>query len=295
MIGIDLSLSHVVWAIPNGGEWLFGQAPTDRESPRTVHEALVARGLRDRTVALCLPMRSIVWAMIPGLRPRSRQARKAAVLAATTRLHIEPAEAIVSLSSVDGGVMYAAAERSAIEAVMIPWLAAGFSVAVVEPAAVSLLRGVADGVPVVIVRVGVGEVEIVAGSRDRLLFARQLPITWSDRQSNPVRLEVDATIEAARKEGVVIERVLVSGHGDLGALLAHFPSNAAVATLSPPCEAREAPAWALAAASVALWKTTPRDGKDPERQAAVAGARLPRLFKGIGGHRMRRAGQHHAA
>lgn len=294
MVGIDLSLSPVVWAIPNGGEWLFGQAPSDRESPSAVREALVARGLRDRTVALCLPIRSIVWATIPGLRPRSRQARKAAVLAATTRLHIEPTEAIVSLSSVDGGVMYAAAERSAIEAVMIPWLAAGFAVAVAEPAAVSLLRGAADEVPVVIVRVGVGEVEIVAGSRDRLLFARHLPITWSEGQSNTVRLEVDATIEAARKEGVVIERVLVSGHGDLGALLAAFPNGAAMATLSPQCGAREVPAWALAAASVALWKTTPRDGKDPERQAA-AGARLPRLLNGIGLHRLDRAGRHHAA
>jgi hypothetical protein len=287
MVGVDLSLSSMVWTTPKNGQWLFGHLPNDHESARALREVLAAHGVRDRTVALCLPTRSIVWATISGLRSRSRQARKAAVLAATARLRVAPAEAIVSLSSVAGGVMYAGAERSAIEAVMITWLAAGFAVAVIEPAAVSLLRGVATEVPVVIVRADIGEVEIVAGSCDRLLFARHLPIAWSAGQAGAIRLEVDATIEAARKEGVAIERVLVSGHGDLGALSDVFLGSAREATLSSRCQASEVPSWAIAAASAALWKTDLLEDKRRPLHWKISAAPWRRVLSGISAARSR--------
>jgi hypothetical protein len=291
MVGVDVSLRPWAWAAPGSGRWAFGELPDGGDPARALREALASSRARDRAVALCIPARSVVWDTIPGLRLRSRQARKAATLAAATRLRVTPRDAVVSLGAARDGVMYVGAERVAIEAAMAPWLAAGFTVPVVEPAAVSLLRAIGSEAPVAIVRTGAGEVEIVAGSRDRLLFARRLPVALEAGQANAVRLEVDATIDAARKDGVAIERVLVSGRGDLDALVAAFPGSAGVAALSPERRVPEAPSWAIAAASAALWRASAPPAKRPARGA---GALLGRLL-GIGARRPRGAGEDHAA
>jgi hypothetical protein len=255
VVGVDVSLRPWAWAVAVNGRWVSGELPDGRDPAGSLREALEAARVPDRAVALAIPMHSVAWDTIPGLRLRSRQARKAAALAAATRLRVTPREAVVSLDEARGGVMYACAERAVIGSLMAPWLAAGFAVPVVEPAAVSLLRGVGSDRPVVIVRVGDGEVEIVAGSRDRLLFARSVPVAWAPGQANAVRLEVDATIDAARKEGEAVERVLVGGRGDLGALLAAFGDGAGQVALSADYRMPEITPWAVAAASAALWKT----------------------------------------
>jgi hypothetical protein len=289
VIGVDLSLHPWVWAAPSGGRWLCGELLDGGDPAAALRGALASARVRDRAVALCIPARSVVWDTIPGLRLRSRQARRAATLAAATRLRAAPREIVVSLGDARDGVTYVGAERAAIEAAMAPWLAARFAVPVVEPAAVSLLRGVGSDAPVVIVRAGAGELEIVAGSRDRLLFARHLPVAREPAQPEAVRLEVDATVEAARKEGVVIERVLVSGRGELGALLDAFPDRAGVAALSPAWRAPEAPPWALAAASAALWRAGAPAARRSTRRAVVG--RLAELAR----RRLGRTGADHAA
>ncbi len=293
VVGVDVSLRPWAWAVAVNGRWVSGELPDGRDPAGSLREALEAARVRDRAVALAIPMRSVAWDTIPGLRLRSRQARKAAALAAVSRLRVTPREAVVSLDEARGGVMYACAERAAIGSLMAPWLAAGFAVPVVEPAAVSLLRGVGRDRPVVIVRVGEGEVEIVAGSRDRLLFARSVPVAWSPGQANAVRLEVDATIDAARKEGEAVERMLVGGRGDLGALLGAFGDGAGQVALSPDHLMPEIAPWAVAAASAALWRARALKARRPVRRA-VAEAVFGRLL-GIGARRPGGAGEDHAA
>ncbi len=290
MVGVDVSLRPWTWAAPRGGRWLFGDLP-DGDPARALREALASSHVREKAVALCIPSRSVVWDAIPGLRAAPRQARKAAALAAAARLRAAARDVVVSVADARDGVTYVGAERATVEAAVAPWLRAGFSVPVVEPAAVSLLRGIGSDAPVVVVRTGAGEVEIVAGSRDRLLFARHLPLPEEAGQADAVRLEVDATIDAARKEGAAIERVLVSGRGDLGALAAAFAGRAAAAALSPAHRAPEVPSWALAAASAALWRAGAPASRQREQRAGGVFERLLAAAR----RRRWREGEDHAA
>jgi len=293
MVGVDISLRPWAWAVAANGRWVSGTLPDGRAPAPALREALEASHIGDRAVALAVPTRSVSWNTLPGLRLRSRQVRKAAVLAAATRLRVEPRDAVVSLADTPGGVLFTCAERSAIEALIAPWLATGFAVPVVEPAAITLLRGVGSVAPVVIVRAGEGEVEIVAGSHDHLLFARHVPVAWAGGQTNAVKLEVDATIDAARKDGETIERVLVGGHGDLDALMAAFQGTASVVELSPDYRMPEIAPWAVTAASAALWKAAvPRK----LRASGAGGASsISRLFQTVGRRRSGSAEETHEA
>jgi hypothetical protein len=258
-----MSLRPWAWAVlRRDGRWAAGEIRDPSDDPaRALRDALSAAGVRERAVALAIPMKPVVWDLIPGLRPGSRQARRAATMAAAVKLRADPRQTVVSLDGAPGGVTYVGAERASIEALMAPWLAQGFSVPVVEPAAVSLLRGVGSDDPVVVVRLGLGEADIIAGSRHRLLFARRLPLAGGGAPLPGLQLEITSTIESARKEhGQAISRVLLSWWS--GAEVAPDAASGGLGRveLHPGLGPGGVPGWAVGAASVSLWRAAGRGG-----------------------------------
>jgi|GEM_PF-3049929 len=291
MVGVDVSLHPWTWAAPHAGRWVFGTLPDGPEPAAGFRRALAEQGIRERTIALCVPTRSVVWETLPGLRGKSQRARKAAVLAAATTLRVSPHETVVSIDQAEDGLMYACAERAAVETLMAPWIAAGFKVQVIEPAAISLLRGVGTAEPSVIVRAGAGEVEIVAGSMNRLMLARHLPGSWDGREGG-LRLEVDATIDTARKEGAAIQRVLLSAPADLASLIDAFSGKAALAALAPEYRLPDTPSWSIAAVSAALWTAGPARGT--RAPGVSAASSVLTLLAAIAGHRAHGRARHAA-
>ncbi len=253
MIGVDISLRPWMWTAPHAGRWLFGDLPDTQEAPAALRHSLAQQGVHGRVIALSVPTRAITWHTLGGVR-LSSSARRAATLDAAHRLRVTPQEIVVGITQGSEGAIYGAAARASIEQVMAPWLDAGFRIPVIEPAAVSLLRGIGSEIPAVVVRAGAGEVEIVAGTRDRIALARHLPGSWEDR-TDAIRLEVEATKGTARNEGLLIERVLVSGRPGAETLLDTLGGKASLAALSPDYPMPDAPSWAIPAVSVALWYT----------------------------------------
>jgi hypothetical protein len=266
VIGIDVSALPWAWFAALPGRAASGVLRDPASAPRELRAAASSLGIRDRAVALAIPTRAASWTVL-AVKASSRTARLACAAAAASDLGIPPRDVVTSLSPLDSGTLCVYSSREAIEAFMAPWESAGFSVPVVEPAAVSLLRALAGGAPTAILRAGESDIEIVAGSADRLLFSRHIASPWDASSAQRIALEVSSTIESARKEGVAIGHVVVAGHGDVGQIAQALGASPAAAPDEWP---GPVPPWAIAAASVALWRRGA--GHGPRGLPALAGA-----------------------
>lgn len=276
MVGLDISLSPTVWAVPHAGGWAYGLL--ERPEPGTLVKALREAGHRLSAIALAVPTRQVRIGTLPRAVRRTA-IHKAALLAASQHLRLEPHTVAVSIDTTAGVVTYASSARDTVDAWVAPWTDAGLRVRVVEPAGVSLLRVAGRDDVELFVRAGLGELELVVGSRTQWGLSRWIATAW---QANPasIRVEVEDTMDLARRAGIAVSGIVVGGAG---------PTDQLAEILSPigpvrPLEARGlggdgVPPMALVAAAVASWDQRTRTGPSPRVRRLERISRLWRVVR----------------
>ena len=129
---------------------------------------------------------------------------------------------------------------------------------VIEPAAITLLRGAATETVQIIVRMGLDLMDLVVGSSARFVQARRVDL-GGDTRIERIRLEIETTISDVRATGSDVAGVLVCDPS-VAAQLAQHPGHlppVAPYHMGVVYRTAEPPAEAAAAAGVALWRTRP--------------------------------------
>lgn len=279
MVGIDVSLSPIVWAVPQGrGGTVHGVL--ERADPALLDGALKEAGVRDRTVALAVradPRRDVWTGFLPRALAGGR-ARRSAVLAAAQQLKLDPATVVASLDRVPDGTAYVATPRDTVSRWAAPWLAAPWRMAVVEPAATALLRAAGGDAIELFVRTGAGVLAFVVGSRTRWVLSRTVELDW-EGDLGRARVEVGDTLDMARKAGADPTGLVIGGTGEAGPLVDALAGVAAVRPLrlsEVDDGATIASAW-IVAITMARW-ATPTRTPNQQKQGGMA-AHLSRLLR----------------
>ncbi len=277
MVGIDLSLSPVVWAALHGRDLVHGVL--DAATPAALGEALRTAGVRDRTLALAVqavPPRDVWTGTLPPRLGTGAGARRAAVLAASQQLKVDPGSIVVSFDRGPNGGAYVAAPADAVARWAAPWQAPGWRVRVIEPAAAALLRAAGGAAVELFVRTGTGAVDLVVGSSTRWVLARTVEVDWATDLGR-ARVEVGDTIDLARRAGADPTGLVVGGTGPAGLLMDAIgglvPTRPLL--LRDGAEATAVPPDAVVAVAMARWASASR--------AATRGA--PRGGGAMGGLR----------
>jgi len=278
MIGVDLSLSPIVWAAPRRHGIVHGTL--DRADPSAIAAAVRAAGIGDKSVALAVPAvppRDVWIGTLPKALAGAR-ARRAAILAASQQLKADPSSIVVSLDRAPDGTAYVAIPREAVTRWTAPWQAARWQVKVVEPAAVALLRAAGGDAIELFVRTGTSGLELVVGSRIRWVLARMVELDWTADPGH-ARVEIGDTLDLARKAGAEPIGLAIGGVGPAGLLMDAIAGLAPTRPLiwKQPIDAAEIPPAAVVAASAALWASPPRVSGPTERGRFAAG--LSRLLR----------------
>lgn len=250
-----------------------------RADPAALGDALRAAGVRGRGIALAIPAvppRDVWIGTLPASLARSR-ARRAATLAASQQLKVNPADVVVSLDRTQDGITYVAAAHGAIARWAAPWEAARWRVMVVEPAAVALLRSAGGANIEMFVRTGTHALELVVGSRARWVLARTVELDWA-ADLGRAQVEVGDTLDLARKAGVEPAGLVIGGMGPVESLVAATADLGPMRPLVPneSLTGTEVPPEAVAAAGMARWATAPRVPRSKGQEQLMA--RLSRLL-----------------
>jgi len=270
MIGVDTSVRPATWAAWTDTAWLAGSLPDGSAMPAALRAAVTAHHLHAREIALCIGTSGVAIDRIAGALSAAR-VRKAARLAAASTFKIAPGDIVTSVDRDGSGATYVAAPRPALEDRIAPWREAGFRVAVIEPAAITLLRGAATETVQIIVRMGLDLMELVVGSSARFIQARQVDL-GGDARIERIRLEIETTISDVRATGSDVAGVLVCDPTVAGQLAQHPGHLPPVAPyrIGAVYRTTEPPADAAAAAGAALWRRRPAAGPTPRTPSAPA-------------------------
>jgi len=288
MVGLDLSVSPVVWAALHARGLVHGVL--DAATPAALGEALRTAGIRDRHLALAVhavPPRDVWTGTVPPRLGTGAGARRAAVLAASQQLKVDPGSLVVSFDRGQNGGAYVAAHVDAVACWAVPWQAPPWQVRVIEPAAAALLRAAGGAAIELFVRTTTGAIDLVVGSSTRWVLARTVEVDWATDLGR-ARVEVGDTIDLARRAGVDPTGLAVGGTGPAGLLMDAIGGLAPTRPLllGDSAEATAVPPEAVVAVAMARWATVSRAATPG---APRGGARIGGLWELAGRLRRRSA------